>query len=45
MRLILVVLIRRYELTLVLGQSHEMRTHTVPWFKQGFYNVGVKKRF
>jgi hypothetical protein len=37
-------LVRRYELSLVLGQSHEMRVHTVPWFKQGYYNVGVKLR-
>ncbi|PMD33538.1 cytochrome P450 [Hyaloscypha variabilis F] len=44
LRLILVTLIRRYELSLVEGQSHELRVHTVPWFKQGFYNVGVKLR-
>ncbi|KUJ06610.1 cytochrome P450 [Mollisia scopiformis] len=44
LRLILVTLIRRYELSLVPGQSHEMRLHTVPWFTQGFYNVGVKQR-
>jgi cytochrome P450 len=44
MRLILATLIRRYELSLVSGQSHEVRVHTVPWFRQGFYNVGLKRR-
>ena len=44
MRLILAALIRRYELSLVPGQSHEVRVHTVPWFLQGFYNVGLKRR-
>lgn len=44
LRLIIVMVLRRYELSLVPGQSHEMRVHTVPWFKQGFYNVGVKAR-
>lgn len=44
LRLIMATLVRRYELSLVLGQSHEMRVHTVPWFKQGYYNVGVKLR-
>jgi hypothetical protein len=44
LRLILVTIIRRYELSLVEGQSHELRVHTVPWFKQGYYNVGVKMR-
>lgn len=44
LRLILATLIRRYELSLVQGQSHELRVHTVPWFKQGFYKVRVKVR-
>ncbi|KAF8848447.1 cytochrome P450 [Acephala macrosclerotiorum] len=44
LRLILVTLLLRYELSLIPGQSHEMRIHTVPWFTQGFYNVGVKRR-
>jgi hypothetical protein len=44
LRLILVTIIRRYELSLVAGQSHELRVHTVPWFKQGYYKVGVKMR-
>jgi hypothetical protein len=44
LRLILATLMRRYELSLVPGQSHELRVHTVPWFKQGFYKVGVKMR-
>jgi hypothetical protein len=44
LRLILVTIIRRYELSLVEGQSHELRVHTLPWFKQGYYMVGVKTR-
>ncbi|KAL2073943.1 hypothetical protein VTL71DRAFT_11269 [Oculimacula yallundae] len=44
MRLILSTIIRRYEMTLIPGQSHEQRVHTVPWFVQGFYNVGLKPR-
>lgn len=44
LRLILATLLQRYELSLVPGQSHELRVHTVPWFKQGFYNIGVKRR-
>jgi hypothetical protein len=44
LRLILATLVRRYELSLIPGQSHELRVHTVPWFKQGFYNVGLKRR-
>lgn len=42
LRLILATLFLRYELSLVPGQSHELRVHTVPWFKQGFYKVGIK---
>lgn len=44
LRLILATLVRRYVLSLVEGQSHELRVHSVPWFKQGFYKVGVKLR-
>lgn len=44
LRLILVTVLTRYELSVVPGQSHELRVHTVPWFKQGFYNVGVRRR-
>jgi cytochrome P450 len=41
---VLATLVRRYELTLVEGQSHELKVHTVPWFVQGFYKVGVRRR-
>ncbi|KUJ07792.1 cytochrome P450 [Mollisia scopiformis] len=44
MRLILARLVRRYELSLVEGQSHERRYHSTPWFVQGFYKVGIKQR-
>ena len=44
MRIILATLVRRYELTLVPGQSHRMFVKIVPNFKQGFYNVGIKPR-
>ncbi len=44
LRLILATLVRRYELVEVKGQSKEMRVHTVPWFTQGGYSVGVRRR-
>jgi len=44
MRLILATLVRRYELTLIPGQSHELGWRIVPTFRQGFYNVGIKTR-
>ncbi|PMD30788.1 cytochrome P450 [Hyaloscypha variabilis F] len=44
MRLVLATLVRRYELTLVPGQSHKLFWSLVPRFRQGFYNVGVKPR-
>ena len=44
MRHILATLVRRYELSLVPGQSHELGWKIVPTFKQGFYNVGIKSR-
>ncbi len=44
LRLILATLMKRYEWSLVEGQSHELRVHTVPWFTQGFYKAGVKLR-
>ncbi|CZT12574.1 hypothetical protein WAI453_005583 [Rhynchosporium graminicola] len=44
MRIILSTIVRRYEMTLIEGQSHEQKVHTVPWFVQGFYKVGLKPR-
>ncbi|KAH9207521.1 cytochrome P450 [Leptodontidium sp. 2 PMI_412] len=44
MRIILSTIIRRYEMSLIPGQSHEQRVHTVPWFLQGYYKVGLKPR-
>ncbi|KAE9365295.1 cytochrome P450, partial [Stipitochalara longipes BDJ] len=44
MRLILATLVRRYELTLIPGQSHKLYWSIVPKFKQGFYNIGIKPR-
>lgn len=44
MRMILSTMVRRYELSLIPGQSHEMRVHTVPWFYQGYYKVGFRPR-
>jgi cytochrome P450 len=44
LRLILVTLFRRFELSLVPGQSGELRFATTASFKQGFYKVGVKPR-
>jgi cytochrome P450 len=44
MRLIFASLVRKYELSLVPGQSHERRYHMTPWFVQGFYKVGLKLR-
>ncbi|KAH7408064.1 cytochrome P450 [Cadophora sp. MPI-SDFR-AT-0126] len=44
MRIILSTIVRRYEMTLIPGQSHEQRVHTVPWFVQGYYKVGLKPR-
>jgi len=36
--------VRHFELSLVPGQSHELRVFTTPQFVQGFYNVGIKLR-
>lgn len=44
LRLALATLVRRYDLVLKEGQSHEMKVHTVPWFVQGGYWVGVRRR-
>jgi cytochrome P450 len=44
LRLIIATMVRRYELSLVEGQSHELRTYIVPYFKQGFYKIGLKLR-
>ncbi|KAM3072746.1 hypothetical protein ACMFMF_007078 [Clarireedia jacksonii] len=44
LRLILATMIRRFDLTLVPGQNHELRVHTVPYFKEGKYLVGLKMR-
>jgi hypothetical protein len=44
LRLILVTVIRRYEISLVEGQSHEVLLSTTPYMEQGFYNVGFRKR-
>jgi cytochrome P450 len=44
LRLILANLVRNFELSLVEGQSHELRIFTTPQFKQGYYNVGIKRR-
>jgi cytochrome P450 len=44
LRLILATLVRKYELTLVPGQSHKLKVFTVPKFVQGFYNIGVKPK-
>ena len=44
MRIILSTIMRRYEMSLIPGQSHEQRVHTVPWFVQGYYRVGLKPR-
>jgi hypothetical protein len=37
-------MIRRFDLILVPGQSHELKVHTVPYFKEGKYLVGLKMR-
>lgn len=44
MRIALSTIIRRYEMSLIPGQSHEQRVHTVPWFVQGYYKVGLRPR-
>lgn len=44
MRLVIATLVRRYELSLVEGQSEEQIDHIVPFFVQGGYWVGVRKR-
>jgi len=44
MRLVLATLVRKYDLSLVPGQSYEMRVHVVPYFTSGKYLVGVKSR-
>lgn len=44
LRLILVTLLRKFELSVVEGQNYEILVHTVPYFKQGKYLVGVKPR-
>ncbi|PQE07514.1 hypothetical protein CJF30_00007251 [Rutstroemia sp. NJR-2017a BBW] len=44
LRLILATMIRRFDLTLVPGQSHELMVHTVPYLKEGKYLVGMKMR-
>ena len=44
LRLILTLLLRRFELRLVPGQSHEVRHHTVLHLKAGKYLVSVRKR-
>jgi hypothetical protein len=44
MRLALATLVRRYDLTLIPGQSLEMRVHVVPYFTSGKYLVAVKSR-
>lgn len=41
-RLILAMLVRRYELELVPGQSHAMRVYLVPYFTAGKFLVGVR---
>ncbi|KAF7946606.1 hypothetical protein EAE96_009601 [Botrytis aclada] len=43
-RLILATVIRRFELDLMPGQSHELRVHAVPYFKEGKYLMGVRVR-
>ena len=43
-RLILATVIRRFELDLIPGQSHELRVHAVPYFKEGKYLMGLKTR-
>ncbi|KAM0155900.1 hypothetical protein ACHAPG_005587 [Botrytis cinerea] len=43
-RLILATVLRRFELDLIPGQSHELRVHAVPYFKEGKYLMGVKVR-
>lgn len=40
MRPILARLLRRYEVSLVKGQSHERRYHLTAWFVQGFIRLG-----
>ncbi|TGO34982.1 hypothetical protein BHYA_0174g00060 [Botrytis hyacinthi] len=43
-RLILATVIRRFELDLMPGQSHELKVHAVPYFKEGKYLMGVRVR-
>ncbi|KAF7913101.1 uncharacterized protein EAE98_011652 [Botrytis deweyae] len=43
-RLILATVIRRFELDLIPGQSHELKVHAVPYFKEGKYLMGVRVR-
>jgi hypothetical protein len=44
LRLILVMLLKKFDLKYVEGQNYEMRVHTVPYLKQRKYLVGVKPR-
>lgn len=44
LRLVLVCLLRNFEVRLIEGQNHEQRVHTVPWFVQGGYRIAVKPR-
>ena len=44
MRLICATLLRRYDIGLIPGQSHEMKVHVVPYFTSGKYLVAVKPR-
>ena len=44
LRLVLATMLRRFELCLVEGQSHEMKVHSVPYFIQGGYHVGLRPR-
>lgn len=44
LRLVLVCMLKEFEIEKVEGQSTEMRVHSVPWFVQGGYSIGVRAR-
>lgn len=44
MRLVLVKLLRRFDVVLVPGQSYELRTKIVPQFTSGKYLIKIRPR-
>jgi hypothetical protein len=44
LRLVIVRLLKRYEFSLIEGQSHEIKNHLVTYLTAGRYLVGVRLR-